>query len=222
MTARETSDDDRAAVGAAARLQLPTAQLRIVDAAAEAFMERGYDAASMDEIAARIGATKGAVYYSYRSKLDLFLAVYERGMLLLADRVDGALAGMEGAPAAERLHAVGVAHTRNILDAFTYHVVIQNGVEHRRQMPLKDADRRRLAELDQLRTAHEDLVHDLVVRGQQDGSLRPLPSRLATRTLIGGIVGVAIWYRPRADQDDAARAELAEQVVSVLLGGLLP
>ncbi|SDF68144.1 TetR/AcrR family transcriptional regulator [Klenkia brasiliensis] len=203
------------------RLRLPAAQLRIVDAAAEAFMERGYDATSVDEVATRIGATKGAVYYSYRSKLDLFLAVYERGMLLLADRVQEALAATDGAPAAERLRAVSVAHARNILDAFTYHVVIQNGVEHRRQMALKDADRRRLAELDELRSAHEELVHTLVLAGQQDRSLRPLPTRLATRTLIGGVVGIAIWYRPRPDQDDAARAELAEQVVAVLLGGLL-
>jgi len=204
------------------RLRLPPNQLRIVDAAAEAFMERGYDATSIDEVATRIGATKGAVYYSYRSKLDLFLAVYERGMLLLASRVATALANTDGAPAADRLRAVAVAHAANILDAFTYHVVIQNGVEHRRQMALKDADRRRLAELDDLRTVHEDLVHDLVVAGQHDGSLRPLPARLATRTLIGGVVGVAIWYRPRPDQDDEGRRQLAEQVVDVLLGGLLP
>ncbi|GHE11651.1 TetR/AcrR family transcriptional regulator [Klenkia taihuensis] len=213
---------DHAQPPTADRLHLPAGQLRIVDAAAEAFMERGYDATSIDEVATRIGATKGAVYYSYRSKLDLFLAVYERGMLLLADRVEQALTATGGASAAERLRAVSVAHARNILDAFTYHVVIQNGVEHRRQMALKDADRRRLAELDELRAAHEELVHALVVAGQQDGSLRPLPTRLATRTLIGGVVGVAIWYRPRPDQDDAARAELAEQVVAVLLGGLLP
>lgn len=69
---------------------------------------------------------------------------------------------------------------------YAYHVVIQSGVEQRRQMALKDGDRDRLAQLDQLRTDHETLVHDLLAEGQRDGSISELPTRLATRTLPGG------------------------------------
>ena len=41
---------DHAQPPTADRLHLPAGQLRIVDAAAEAFMERGYDATSIDEV----------------------------------------------------------------------------------------------------------------------------------------------------------------------------
>lgn len=186
-------------------------QLRLLDAAAAAFLERAYDATSIDDIGRAIGATKGAVYYSYRSKVELFTGVYERGMLLLEERVARALDGVRGAGAEERLRVVNVAHAENIMAHFAYHVVIQQGVEHRRQMPLRDRDRARLGDLDQMRHRHEDLVIELIEDGIAAGTIRSVPTRLATRTLIGGVVGLAVWYRPREDQSDQDRRVLAEQ-----------
>jgi AcrR family transcriptional regulator len=203
-------------------LNVSASRLRILDAAAEAFMERGYDATTIDEIADRIGATKGAVYYSYRSKMDIFVAVYERGMLQLENRAGEALTSSADQSSAERLRAVSIAHAHNIMRNYTYHVVIQNGIEQRRHMALKDSDRTRLSQLDRMRADHEALVHSLIVEGGRDGSIRDLPVRLATRTLITGIVGIAIWYRPRADQTEAERLDMAGQVVDMLLAGLLP
>ena len=202
-------------------LRLSPTRLKIVDAAAEAFMERGYDSTSIDEIAERIGATKGAVYYNYRSKFDIFLAVYERGMLLLEERMVGAMASTSGLRAADRLRAVSVGHAENIMRHLKWHLVIQHGVEQRRQMALKEGDRARLAALDATRERHEELVRSLIEEGQVDGSIRPFPARLATRTLIGGIVGIAIWYRPREEQSEDDRLAIAEQVVEMLLTGLL-
>jgi AcrR family transcriptional regulator len=196
-------------------------QLRLLDAAAAAFVDRGYDSASIDDIGRDIGVTKGAVYYNYRSKIDLFLGVYERGMLLLEERVARALEEAGDSVAADRLRAVSLAHADNIMRNFNYHVAIQQGVEHRRQMPLRDRDRVRMTELDTMRDQHEHLVSALVEEGIADGSVRPVPVRLATRTLIGGVVGLAIWYRPRAGQPDDERIELADQLVDLLLAGLL-
>jgi AcrR family transcriptional regulator len=197
-------------------------QLRLLDAAAAAFLERGYDSTSIDDIGRGIGATKGAVYYSYRSKIDLFLGVYERGMLLLEERVARALEVTGDSLAADRLRAVSVGHADNIMRNFAYHVAIQQGVEHRRQMPLRDRDRARMAELDAVRDQHEHLVKSLIEEGIADGSIRPVPVRLATRTLIGGVVGIAIWYRPREGQPDEERLDLVDQLVDLLLAGLLP
>ena len=44
-------------------------------AAAAEFSERGYDAARVDRIAARAGVNKAMLYYHYRSKQGLYLAV---------------------------------------------------------------------------------------------------------------------------------------------------
>src|SRR5207249_2637158 len=50
-------------------------------AAAHVFAERGYRGASLDLVAAAAGVTKGAVYWNFESKSDLFFA-------LLEERVD--------------------------------------------------------------------------------------------------------------------------------------
>lgn len=49
----------------------------LVQAAAQVFAERGFHGASLDQVAAVAGFTKGAVYSNFSSKDDLFLAVLE-------------------------------------------------------------------------------------------------------------------------------------------------
>jgi AcrR family transcriptional regulator len=41
------------------------------------FVERGFHAATLDEVAEKAGYTKGAVYSAFESKADLFLAIFE-------------------------------------------------------------------------------------------------------------------------------------------------
>ncbi len=50
----------------------------LLDAAAAVFAARGFHEASLDEIAASAGFTKGAIYSNFGSKADLFLALADR------------------------------------------------------------------------------------------------------------------------------------------------
>jgi AcrR family transcriptional regulator len=50
----------------------------VVAAADALFVERGFHASSVGDIAAAAGYTKGAVYSNFASKEDVFFAVYER------------------------------------------------------------------------------------------------------------------------------------------------
>jgi AcrR family transcriptional regulator len=49
----------------------------LLQAAAQVFTERGFHAASLDEVAAAAGFTKGAVYSNFKNKEDLMLALLE-------------------------------------------------------------------------------------------------------------------------------------------------
>jgi len=57
--------------------QLQTRE-RLLDAALDVFSRRGYSAASVDEIAAEAGYSKGAVYSNFSNKEELFLALIDR------------------------------------------------------------------------------------------------------------------------------------------------
>jgi AcrR family transcriptional regulator len=51
---------------------------KLIDAAAEVFARRGFETATLDEVAAAAGYTKGAVYSNFASKTELFIALIER------------------------------------------------------------------------------------------------------------------------------------------------
>jgi AcrR family transcriptional regulator len=63
---------------------------RVLQAAAEVFAERGFSGASLDQVAASAGFTKGAVYSNFASKDELFLA-------LMTDQVARRVAAVEAA-----------------------------------------------------------------------------------------------------------------------------
>jgi AcrR family transcriptional regulator len=66
----------------AERTEATTAAL--VDAARELFARDGYDATSLDAVAARAKVTKGAVYHHFDGKRQLFEAVFTREVEQLA------------------------------------------------------------------------------------------------------------------------------------------
>src|SRR5262245_31426714 len=49
----------------------------LVEAAADVFAQRGFHAASLDEIAERAGFTRGAIYSNFGSKEELMIAVLD-------------------------------------------------------------------------------------------------------------------------------------------------
>lgn len=66
----------------------------LVEAAADVFARRGFDGASLEEIAEVAGFTRGAIYSNFGSKEDLLLAVVDRYNKTLfdafSDRLDAA------------------------------------------------------------------------------------------------------------------------------------
>jgi AcrR family transcriptional regulator len=68
---------------------------RLVDVATELFAERGYGAVGTEEIVARAGVTRGALYHHFRDKQDLFRAVFERLEKGLVASIASQMAGVE-------------------------------------------------------------------------------------------------------------------------------
>ncbi len=87
-------DSTRASAGTNRRgNRLPRDERRgqLLIAASEVFVDRGYHAAGMDEIADRAGVSKPVLYQHFSSKLDLYLAVLYRHVENLVSGVRQAL-----------------------------------------------------------------------------------------------------------------------------------
>ena len=64
---------------------------RIIDAAREVFLSRGVSRTSMEQIASQAGVTRGAIYWHFSNKTELFSALREQVILPLIDRMDESL-----------------------------------------------------------------------------------------------------------------------------------
>jgi AcrR family transcriptional regulator len=191
---------------------------RVLDSAAEAFMRRGFGSTTIDDIAEEVGATKGLVYYHFRSKFDVFLAVYEEGMRRVRARVEPHATGPGSARA--RLIAMSRAHLLNLMTDLAYHHVVHQGVRAQDSSELKIRQRDALAALNELRSGYEALFREVVVAGVADGSVREVDPALATRTLLSSLNAVDVWFRRVEGQTEEELDQLAAQVVDVLIGGL--
>ena len=82
----------------------PEVRRRILDAARDVFAARGIDAASLDEVAARAGLTKGAIYSNFAGKDALIYALMDREVRARED-----LAGTAALGSSDAARAVGAA-----------------------------------------------------------------------------------------------------------------
>lgn len=193
----------------------------VLTAAAEAFTARGFAAATLDDVARAMGATKGRVYHYHRSKLDLFAAVVRRGLEIIHADVTEAAEAAGDAPA-PRLAAMARAHATSILRDRPFHRCALQGVEMHLTAATTPEQREALADLVALRDRHQKLFEDAIAAAARAGALAPAPAdpRLAARTLLAALNGPVHWYRPRRGETPADRARLVSEIAAFALRGL--
>ena len=54
-------------------------KLAIIEAAVEIFARKGFERATVDEVAARARLAKGTIFYNFKTKDDIFFAIIEEG-----------------------------------------------------------------------------------------------------------------------------------------------
>lgn len=64
---------------------------RLIEAARLVFLTRGVSRTTMEHIACQAGVTRGAIYWHFNNKIDLFQAMREQVFLPLIDRMDDTL-----------------------------------------------------------------------------------------------------------------------------------
>jgi AcrR family transcriptional regulator len=173
---------------------------QIVELAEELFSERGYQGASMDELARRAGVTKPVVYELFGNKDGLFRACLERSSERLATEVAEAVRA-ESEPEA-RVQAGGLAFLRFAKDN---RVAWELMMEGRFSDAANEARRRQAA-----------LVHELLLEKAPAGAeAREL--ELAAHAVNSAYEGVAHWMW---EHPDVPLEQLADWTARLLLPGL--
>lgn len=180
----------------------------ILDVAERLFWEKGFHAASMEDVADAIGLTKPAIYHYFRSKDDILVEIRQSTIDQMFELTDGLVEG-DGEPV-DKLRDVLVAHTEVVLRRRR-----ANKVYHEEAGSLP-ADRERAIRAAE--RAYEDIVRGLYADGVAAGQLRNADPGIAVAILLGAINWSYRWFRPRGE---LRAPEMAELIVSILLEGHL-
>lgn len=191
---------------------------QIIAAAAQCFMLKGLEKATIDDIADVLGSTKGRVYHHFRSKNAIYFAVHRQAMQFCFDAVAPVLE--LSIPYNEKLEAMAVAHARVMMDTLPYQRSIRLGVEIYLRGSTTEAERAVLTELMNQRNDYEELYRDVLRGGVADGSLSVPSVKIAGRVMMGALNGLVDWYRVRPEQSDADRDLIATDLARTVIGGM--
>ena len=192
---------------------------QIIDAAAKAFMTRGYAATSIDAIAELVHATKGLVYYYFKSKGDLYLAIHLQAM-------ENSLSTLtpiarETTRPSDRIRKMVAVHARLLMDNFAMHKVSLEGVNAHLSGSTTPAQRDTLFYLVSRRDEYEKLYLEVLREGMETGEFRQMDPRITAKLLLGSVNWMTIWFRPKADDVESSNDHIAEEAVDFALGGII-
>ena len=189
---------------------------RLMDVARQQFIAQGYDATTVDEIAASAGMTKGAVYFYFKSKANLLVALLDEAEGLTVEPAVSAVTAA-GAEGSARDQIVAFLHSQSLA-----------GAEHADRMLLVILMSAELhgrgGELDErlrwINNRMQQLLADVVSEGKRTGVFT---DEVPTAELVSVILAVnqgcyLEWYRRR---DELHGEDLVRALRTLVLHGVL-
>ena len=220
MSAPSTSVhvDPAEQVAPTARGGAAQSRVDILAAAAQCFRELGFSATSIDDVARRLGATKGMVYHHFRSKTDLFFEVYRSAMAINEAAIAPHLAS--SASAEEKLAKMAFAHARVLMEQQAYQRVLLQGFSWHKQGATTAAQRETLDELIASSASYEATFRQAIAAAAKASGLEVSDPALATKSFLAVLNSTVYWYAPRGDNPAREQARLARELVCFAMRGL--
>jgi TetR/AcrR family transcriptional regulator, cholesterol catabolism regulator len=183
----------------------------ILRTAARLFQQRGYDATSMNDVAAALKLSKGGLYHHFQSKDEILYEIMNHAMEITQDRVLNPVRSI--ADPEERLRALIRLHIEVVLSPRDREITVMLHENH----PLPPALRKRI------NARKKDYIHFLEslmtevqnkAQRQTKGKVSP---RAAAFALLGMINWIYQWYKP---EGELQAQNLIPQFTDLIFGGI--
>ncbi|EPC4043728.1 TetR/AcrR family transcriptional regulator [Enterobacter mori] len=179
---------------------------KLIAAARKAFAEKGFAAASMDDLTASVGLTRGALYHNFGDKKGLLAAVVTQ---IDSEMAQGAKhAAAQSGDDQQKLLAEGIAYIKMALDEEVRRIVLLDG-------PAFLGDPTKWLSQNTCLDATRESLSDLIERGV----IKPVDVDATAWLLNGAALNAAQWV---AASDDPKQAlPKAIEVFTLLVSGVL-
>lgn len=179
----------------------------VVDAAAKVFQEKGFAAASLEDIAVEVGMRKGSLYHYINSKEDLLFAVVSEPAARILDTLQQV--STLDLPPSEKLRHAALTHAKVLDETFVYASVYLREI----------AGNQRFADWSARDREYRRLMTSIVADGMERGDFSPVVSPgTATLAFIGALNWMTHWYRPGGALPAAV---IADQICTTFLNGMI-
>lgn len=175
--------------------------------AARTFVERGYQATSVNEVAAAVGVTKAGLYHYIRSKDALLFEIVTLGMDWLDEDVVKVVRPITDTE--QRLRETIGRHARLTACNEPWITALLDEMH-----ALPRVDRRTIQDR---KRAYFDLVRRMIRELQAKGRIRGVDATVATYAILGMIIWIPRWFRHRGR---LKAEEAAAQVAAIALNAL--
>ena len=185
-------------------------QTEVTEAASEIFYRKGYRAASIQDVADKVGVLKGSLYYYIDSKEDLLWRivedVHEQSSVILGEAL-----ALE-VSAIERIRIFIVRHVE------WYLANVQEVSVFFREWRHLTGERFQIAR--ERRRGYEKVIRDLFEAAQDAGDVSPeLDLHYAGRYVLAAVNAAPDWYRPTGPDSPAHIAQsYADMTIGLLTG----
>ncbi|MFN2196070.1 MAG: TetR/AcrR family transcriptional regulator [Anaerolineales bacterium] len=180
---------------------------QILIAAAQIFGNKGFHAASMQDIAEAVNLQKASLYHHVNSKQEILLELLDQALDVLTEQVGNAIDGNGSAEV--RLKNAVFAYLTTMLEHRDLASVLL--LEHRSLEPELQA--KHIPRRDRF----EKLWRDLILEGKTQGIFECAEPALAARAILGTLNWTITWFNP---QGALSAAEISENYVELFLHGL--
>ncbi|WIX75656.1 TetR/AcrR family transcriptional regulator [Amycolatopsis carbonis] len=182
----------------------------IIRTAAHVFRERGYESATLRDVATVLDTDRASLYYYVGSKEELLQEIVRAAIGRDIEAAEAVLRSEVGTP--EKIRALIRAMVTSYADNYPHMNVY---MEDLGRIARQDSEWS-VGIIEHLRT-YESLVHTILARGHSDGTLRDdLPIELCALALFGMVNWMHRWYRPTLKW---STEKIAETFTEMYLGG---
>jgi AcrR family transcriptional regulator len=194
----------------------------ILRTAARLFQQRGYDATSMNDVAASLKLSKGGLYHHFQSKDEILFEIMNHAMELTQERVIAPVRAI--ADPIERLRALIRLHIEVVLSPRDREITVMLHENH----PLPPTLRKRINSrkkeyihfveglIADVQNLQKSLPKDAQRGRPPVGTVSP---RAAAFALLGMINWIYQWYKP---EGELQANNLIPQFTDLVFKGILP
>ena len=196
-------DAERATLGGNLRIG------QVLESATRLFTEKGYEAASVRDLAAELEIRPSSLYHHFPGKQHILFAICMRMQTDFNAEVMPELVAAR--PPDE---AIAAAVRRHVIFGHRRKGEVVVNIRERRSLPPGQ-----LAQVNALRRDYRDRMASVIEAGCEQGVFRVGEPKLAAMAIVDMINGLPHWFKPRDEEDLVRVADLYARAALALLSG---